>query len=280
LLQLKERCSPTPETDTIARTSYPRFFRRYLHLSGMSGTLRESATELRRVYGLVSVPVPLRRPALRRDLGIRIFTSPATRWAAVTDRVRQMQAAGRPVLIGTDSIEASEALAACLRDAGLACQVLHARQDADEAAVIARAGERGQVTVATRMAGRGTDIRLAPGIADLGGLHVINCQRNASRRLDRQLAGRGARQGDPGSAELCHVCDPVRGSLAALRTNLMGSLGNSSPTAQWRGPGWWLQLLARGPLWMESARQRRLRAQLLRADREWADKLNFTDSGG
>lgn len=279
LLQLKERCALTPETDTVARTSYPRFFRRYLRLAGMSGTLTESARELSRVYGLSVVPVPLLQPSRRRDFGLRIFTDPAARWAAVTERVQQMWAVGRPILIGTDTIEDSEGLAACLLQAGITCQVLHARQDADEAAVIARAGERSQVTVATRMAGRGTDIRLGAGIAALGGLHVINCQSNSSLRLDRQLAGRCARQGDAGSVELCRLCDPVRGSGISLWAKLTSRLADSASASHLRGPGWWLRPLARWPLSRENARARRLRAQLLQLEREWVDKLNFMAPG-
>jgi len=268
LLELKEGCAVTPETETIARTSFPRFFRRYPQLSGMSGSLRESATELRQVYGLHIVTVPLRKPSRRRELRTRVFRTDEARWDAVSARAREMLAIDRPVLVGTDSIEDSEALAAHLREAGIACEVLNARQDANEAALIARAGHHGQVTVATRMAGRGTDIRLAEGVADKGGLHVINCQANPSRRLDRQLAGRCGRQGDPGSTELCYRCEPSLGPLASVRAH--------SPQG-WGKSGWWTSLRARWLLQREDIRQRQLRAQLLQLEREWADKLSFSD---
>ena len=222
----KEGCEPTPERVTLARISTQRFFRRYHRLAGMTGTAREVARELRAVYGLATRAIPTHRPARRRSLGTRVLGSAEAKWDAVVERVAEIHATGQPVLVGTCSVEDSEGLGRRLEQEGLAHQLLNARQDAEEAAIVARAGERGQIMVATNMAGRGTDIRLGPGVAELGGLHVILTERGEARRLDRQLAGRCARQGEPGSVEsiLCledgpagrHVPERLSRALAAL----------------------------------------------------------------
>jgi preprotein translocase subunit SecA len=202
MIEVKEGCAVTPPRETLARISYQRFFRRYLRLAGTTGTAREVAGELRSVYGLRTVRIPTRLPLRRQALGARVFATETAKWEAVIARVRALSASGRPVLVGTASVAASEHLARLLAAAGLPHCVLNARQDADEAAIVARAGEPGRITVATQMAGRGTDIRLASGVAERGGLHVIATQRGLERRIDRQLFGRCGRQGDPGSYEL------------------------------------------------------------------------------
>ena len=201
LIEAKEGVEMTGARETLARITYQRFFNRYVQLSGMSGTVREVAGELRAVYGLRVLRVPTHRRLLRRDLGGTLARSSGAKWDLVADRAALLAAAGRPVLVGTQSVEASEALAATLARRGQPHVVLNARQDADEAAVIAAAGQPGQVTVATNMAGRGTDIELAPGVAAAGGLHVILTAYHDSTRVDRQLWGRAGRQGDPGSCE-------------------------------------------------------------------------------
>jgi preprotein translocase subunit SecA len=201
LIELKEACDPTPAHATSAQITFQRLFRRYHRLAGISGTLRESRGELAAIYALPVARAPLRRPLRRAVLAPRVLATRAELWAAVAARAAELRAQGRPVLIGTDSVADSEALAAHLAEAGIACRVLNARQDKEEADVVALAGRRGQVTVTTNMAGRGTDIPLGAGVEALGGLHVISCQHNAARRIDRQLIGRGARQGSPGSCE-------------------------------------------------------------------------------
>jgi preprotein translocase subunit SecA len=201
MVELKEGLAPSPPVATAAQITYQRFFPRYLRLGGMSGTLREAAHELRVAYDGGVTGVALGRPSRRRWLGERAFASTPLKWDAVVARVREMVALGRPVLVGTDSVAASQQLSAQLTTATIEHQVLNALQDAGEAGRIARAGQRSVVTVATNMAGRGTDICLDDGVAALGGLHVIACVRNRSRRIDRQLIGRCARHGDPGSAE-------------------------------------------------------------------------------
>ena len=201
LIEMKEACEPTAPTVTAAQITYQRFFPRYLRLGGLSGTLSESRAELLAVYGLPVRRVPLRRPDQRRVLPSRLFHDRKALRDAVADRVAEIQRSGRPVLLGNESVADSEALSERLTAAGLEHAVLNARQDGAEAHIVAQAGQPGRITVTTNMAGRGTDIPLAPGVAERGGLHVISCQLNAARRIDRQLAGRCARQGDPGSVE-------------------------------------------------------------------------------
>jgi len=201
MIELHEGLAPSAPALTAAQITYQRFFPRYLQLGGMSGTLLESALELRWLYDGGVALVPLAHASRRRWLGERVFARASQQWAAVVARTREMAASGRPVLIGTDSVAASQLLSRHLQRAGIAHQVLNAVQSADEAARIVRAGQRGAVTVATNIAGRGTDIHLDADVRALGGLHVIACMRNRARRIDRQLIGRCARHGDPGSAE-------------------------------------------------------------------------------
>jgi preprotein translocase subunit SecA len=153
------------------------------------------------VYGLKVARIPTHRPVLRRDEGVRLFTTRDRKWQAVADSVLRERAAGRPILVGTRSVAASEELADVLTARGIEHVVLNARQDSEEAGIVARAGEGGRVTIATNMAGRGTDIRPARDVLARGGLHVILTEFHESGRIDRQLFGRCARQGDAGSYE-------------------------------------------------------------------------------
>ena len=202
MVEAKEGCPLTDAREQLGRLTYQRFFRRYLLLSGMTGTAREVCSELWSVYGLRAQRIPLHRPSRRRELPIRIFACEQEKWAALTASVKRLQALGQPVLIGTGSVAESELLSRHLAGAGIDHRVLNARQDKAEAEIVAAAGNKGQVTVATNMAGRGTDIPLADGVAELGGLHVIATCRNEAKRIDRQLFGRCARQGDPGSYQV------------------------------------------------------------------------------
>lgn len=198
-VEIKEGLAPTPRRRTIAQITFQRFFRRYRRLAGMTGTAAEASAELWSVYRLPVVRIPTNRPLRRRDEGTRILPTAAERWAEVARVAATRRAEGRPVLIGTRTVAASAAASAALDRAGVPHRVLSAAQDAEEAAVVAAAGEVGAVTVATNMAGRGTDIRLVPVVAARGGLHVILTERSAAHRIDRQLIGRAGRQGDPGS---------------------------------------------------------------------------------
>ena len=198
-VEAKEGCPFTQTREQLGRLTYQRFFGRYLGLAGMTGTAREVRSELWSVYGLKVCQIPLHRPSRRRELPTRIFSGVEVKWTAVITQVKKLQNQGRPVLIGTGSLADSEVLSLKLTLANITHQVLNARQDKAEAAIVANAGQKGQVTVATNMAGRGTDIPLAHGVSKLGGLHVIATCRNQARRIDRQLFGRCARQGDPGS---------------------------------------------------------------------------------
>jgi preprotein translocase subunit SecA len=201
MIEVKEGCEATSRRKTIARISYQRFFRRYLRLAGMTGTAGSAASELWSIYGLKVARIPTNRPGRRRVFKDRMFQGADAKWRAIVARVREIRASGRPVLIGTRSVANSEILSAALAAAGIEHVVLNARQDSEEAAVVAEAGRARTVTVATNMAGRGTDIKLEPAVVEAGGLHVLAAERNESARIDRQLFGRCARQGDPGSAE-------------------------------------------------------------------------------
>jgi preprotein translocase subunit SecA len=207
MIEAKEGCPVTAPRETIARISYQQFYRRYLRLGGMTGTAREVAAELLRVYRLPALRIPTRLPCARRRSGERVLATAQEKWAAVVARAAELATIGRPTLIGTGSVAASEELSRRLRERNLAHRVLNARQDGEEAQVVAQAGQRGCITVATAMAGRGTDIHLGEGVRELGGLHVIATARAEARRIDRQLIGRCARQGDPGSYELITSLD-------------------------------------------------------------------------
>jgi preprotein translocase subunit SecA len=257
LIELKESCKPSAELATAAQITYQRFFSRYLHLCGMSGTLLEGRAELRAVYGVPVVRVPLHKASRRVVLPTRVFGTHEARWRFVVQRARDIQAHGGAVLIGTDSVADSQALSERLDASGLAHVVLNARQDRHEAHVIATAGQPGRITVATSMAGRGTDIALSESVARTGGLHVILCQANASRRIDRQFTGRAARRGEPGSCEtlLSLESPPVRAHLPAW-------IARWTRCADEVRPRWIGIALARVPLWLEGRRRYRMRRQL------------------
>jgi preprotein translocase subunit SecA len=199
MIQAKERVEITDPAESLARITYQRFFRRYLRLGAMTGTAQEVAGELWSVYRLPVVKIPSNKPSSRRSLPTRMHRTADAKWRDVVAHAKGLQDEHRAVLIGTRSVEMSEMLSELLSRAGLDHEVLNARQDRREAEIVAQAGQPGRITVATNMAGRGTDIHLAPEVAASGGLHVIATERNEARRLDRQLFGRCARQGDPGS---------------------------------------------------------------------------------
>jgi preprotein translocase subunit SecA len=200
-IEAKEQVPITAEKQPLAQITRQRFYRLYDGLCGMTGTAIDSRSEFRQFYRLPVAVIPLRLPSKRQIQPTRYFAGADSKWSAVAEALAELHRAGRPVLVGTQSIADSERMAAQLDRKGLPYQLLNGRQDAEEAEIVARAGRRGAITIATNMAGRGTDIRLAPEVVQLGGLHVIATQRHESRRIDRQLVGRAARQGDPGSAQ-------------------------------------------------------------------------------
>jgi len=171
----------------------------YTHVSGMTGTAFTQRSEFRELYNLEVQVIPTHKPVIRDDAPDLVFQSKYEKEAAVLDEIREIHATGRPVLVGTASVEESERLSSRL--AGITHEILNARNDEAEAAIVAKAGQRAAVTISTNMAGRGTDIQLGPGVADLGGLHVIGTNKHESRRIDDQLKGRAGRQGDPGSSQ-------------------------------------------------------------------------------
>jgi preprotein translocase subunit SecA len=247
-VEAKERIEVTPPKETYARISFQRFFRMYDKLAGMTGTAQEATAEFWQIYHLPVVVIPTNRPCIRQHLPDLVFTSEAVKWQRIMAQIVHVHATGRPILVGTRSVRASESLSRLLTEQGLEHQVLNATHHREEAQIVAQAGQHGRITVATNMAGRGTDIKLGPGIARIGGLHVLATERNESGRIDRQLFGRCARQGDPGSAQAIVSLDDE--FVSRYARSLVGSLkrrhGNdekdiSSPLtriafryAQWR----------------------------------------------
>jgi preprotein translocase subunit SecA len=274
MIEAKEGCAITGQQETLARISYQRFFRRYLRVAGMTGTAREVARELWSVYHLPVVTIPTNRPVQRRHLPDAVYVTAEEKWTAIVDTLRRLHAEGRPVLVGTSSVSASEHLSGLLSAGGLGHQVLNARQDQEEAEVIARAGERGRITVATNMAGRGTDIRLAPDVAELGGLHVLATERHDARRIDRQLFGRGGRQGDPGSFQ----------SIVSLEDQIVHDIFKGQAPRLcapfWRRgkplPGWLGAFLVSAAQRIAERHNARVRNDLLRIDDQLSDLLAFT----
>jgi preprotein translocase subunit SecA len=202
MIECKEGCPLTGSNENLARITYQRFFRRYRLLAGMTGTAKEVRKELWDVYSLCVVEIPSHKRNGRRALKTRFFATEKEKFSAIVASVKKNHELGRPVLIGTPVLAVSENLAELLERHGLRCRVLNAIQDKHEAEVVAIAGQRGQITVATNMAGRGTDILLGPGVKERGGLHVIATEMHSAARIDRQLFGRCGRQGDPGSCQL------------------------------------------------------------------------------
>ncbi|MHC4482762.1 MAG: preprotein translocase subunit SecA [Planctomycetota bacterium] len=200
-VEAKEELEVNPPKDTYARVSFQRFFRMYRKLCGMTGTAKEASAEFWQIYHLPVVVIPTNRPCIRRYLPDIVLPTESAKWARMVLEIRRIHETGRPILIGTRSVRASEQLSQLLKAEGLDHQVLNAVRHREEAQIVAGAGHTGKITVATNMAGRGTDIKLGRGVAKLGGLHVIAGERNESARIDRQLFGRCARQGDPGSAQ-------------------------------------------------------------------------------
>ena len=199
-VEAKEGVEIEHETQTLATITIQNYFRLYQKLAGMTGTAETEASEFFDIYKLGVLVIPTNEPCIRKDANDAVYKTRREKFAAVLNEIRQTHALGRPILVGTISVEVSEQLSRMLKREGIIHSVLNAKYHQQEAEIITRAGQRGAVTIATNMAGRGTDIKLGPGVADLGGLHVLATERHEARRIDRQLRGRCARQGDPGSS--------------------------------------------------------------------------------
>ncbi len=229
-VEAKEKVEVTPAKETLARISFQRYFRLYAHLAGMTGTGSEAAGEFWHVYRLPVVPIPTHRPCLRIMHKPVVCSDQEEKWKAVMAEVIRIHAENRPILVGTRSIGASERLSAMLAAAGLEHQVLNAVHHRQEAEIVARAGQPGKITVATNMAGRGTDIKLRKEAEALGGLHVIATERHMSYRIDRQLYGRCSRQGDPGSAiAIVSMDDELPRRFSPLLTKTLRAVKNILP---------------------------------------------------
>src|SRR6185503_4242034 len=199
-VEAKEGVTIERETQTLATITIQNYFRLYSKLAGMTGTAETEASEFFDIYKLGVMVIPTNRPVARKDGNDSVYKTKREKFNAVVNEIQQIHAQGRPILVGTIAVETSEHLSRLLKKVGIVHSVLNAKYHEQEAEIVARAGQRSSVTIATNMAGRGTDIKLGPGIADLGGLHVIGTERHEARRIDRQLRGRCARQGDPGSS--------------------------------------------------------------------------------
>jgi preprotein translocase subunit SecA len=199
-LEAKERVKVEAENQTLASITFQNYFRLYEKLAGMTGTADTEAVEFNEIYRLEVLSIPTHRPMVRKDMGDVIYRTKKEKYAAIIEGIRELHTAGQPVLVGTISIETSELLSSMLKKAGVPHNVLNAKHHEQEASIIAEAGQKGKVTIATNMAGRGTDIVLGEGVRELGGLHILGTERHESRRIDNQLRGRSGRQGDPGSS--------------------------------------------------------------------------------
>jgi preprotein translocase subunit SecA len=273
MIEAKEGVELTTRRDTLARITYQRLFRRYLRLAGMTGTAHEVATEIWSIFRLDVVKVPLNRPNRRSYLPGRLFTSAAHKWQAVADLAERVaRGHGRAVLIGTRSVRASEELAQVLAARGLEHALLNAKQDREEAEIVARAGTPGRITVATNMAGRGTDIRLPAEVVERGGLQVILTECHESARIDRQLAGRCARQGDPGScATLVALDDELFRTHAPWLTRFAANCGDTFGRSRWM-----LRLLRFSAQRAAEKHNARIRRDNLRLDRRLEKTLAFS----
>ena len=200
-IEAKEGVTINEETQTMATITFQNLFRMYNKLSGMTGTAKTEEEEFRNIYNMYVIQIPTNKPVIREDLPDLVYSTEAGKYQAIVKTIKQIHSTGQPVLVGTISVENNEKLSAMLKKEGLKHEVLNAKNHAREAEIIAHAGEKGAITIATNMAGRGTDIKLGEGVRELGGLCVIGTERHESRRIDNQLRGRAGRQGDPGMSQ-------------------------------------------------------------------------------
>ncbi len=278
-VEAKEELEITPPKDTLARISFQRFFRLYNRLCGMTGTAAEARGELWAVYRRQVVRIPTHKTCIRQQRPTRIFAVEDAKWDAIAEEIRAVHATGQPILVGTRSVASSEKLSERLTLMQLPHEVLNAVRHKEEAKIVSHAGQRGRITVATNMAGRGTDIKLEPGIDKLGGLRVIACECHESTRIDRQLFGRAGRQGDPGSAGMyVSFADEVLLRYASSYTRKLLASFRGRDKAEITSP------VTRALLWYVRARAGRIalaqRKAVLRTDDWLAEHMGFTGEGG
>ena len=217
-IEAKENVPIRRENQTLATITFQNYFRMYKKLSGMTGTAETEATEFIKIYNMNTWVIPTNKPCIRKDLQDLVYKSEDAKWRAIVAEIKERHGKGQPLLVGTASIEKSEILHGMLEKEGIPHEVLNAKNHGREAEIIQYAGYKDKVTIATNMAGRGTDIALGPGVTELGGLHVLGTERHESRRIDNQLRGRSGRQGDPGSSQY----------FLSLDDNLMRIFGGDS----------------------------------------------------
>jgi preprotein translocase subunit SecA len=272
MIEAKEKCEITGQRKTLSQVTYQRFFGRYLLLAGMTGTAKETAAELKEVYDLSVIKIPTHKVTKRVRLTDQVFATSDEKWLVIALRAIEQANKGRAVLIGTRSVEASERLSQILKEKNIPHATLNARQDKEEAEAVAQAGHSGRITVATNMAGRGTDIKLSSAVEALGGLHVILTEFHESARVDRQLFGRSARQGNPGTVEaIVSLEDELFHCYVATLTRLGRSL--------WLGKTRFHRDLFRLFIWFAQSKaerqNRRARLDTLARDRKWLESLGF-----
>lgn len=200
-IEAKEGVEINAETRTMATITFQNLFRMYNKLSGMTGTAKTEEEEFRNIYNMYVIQIPTNKPVIREDLADLVYATEKSKYKAIIETIKEIHEKGQPILIGTISVESNEHLSGLLTKAGLKHEVLNAKNHQREAEIIAKAGEKGAITLATNMAGRGTDIKLGEGVRELGGLCVIGTERHEARRIDNQLRGRAGRQGDPGMSQ-------------------------------------------------------------------------------
>ncbi len=202
-IEAKEGVQINEETKTLATITFQNLFRMYKKLAGMTGTAKTEEEEFRDIYNMYVIQIPTNKPIIREDFSDLIFATAEGKYSAIVKEIKERHAKGQPILVGTVAVENSELISRMLKKEGIPHEVLNAKNNAREAEIIAKAGEKGAVTIATNMAGRGTDIKLGKGVLELGGLCVLGTERHESRRIDNQLRGRSGRQGDPGMTQFC-----------------------------------------------------------------------------
>ena len=277
MIEAKENCEITGQRKTLAQITYQRFFGRYLLLAGMTGTAKEVEPEIKGVYDLSAVRIPTHKPCRRIRLPDRVFATSEERWEEVARRACEIALEGRSVLVGTRSVEASETLGRLLELRGVSHTVLNARQDKTEAETVADAGLPGRITVATNMAGRGTDIKLSPEVSAKGGLHVILTEFHESARVDRQLFGRAARQGDPGTVEAI-VC--LQDELFLRYAKLPMRMYAKWCKEESRRQALLFKTLLRFAQWNAESQNRKVRLETIKRDRKWLLALGFVAATG